>query len=83
MEMQKRRELHVWPSSDINGAIIELTEISIPEKIRQSVLNTRIWRKSQSFGIRTTDLPFYESSVLTTLECGLKKKAYFDYTQHY
>src|SRR5215831_17171110 len=31
--VQKRRQLHVWPSGDINGATIELTEISIPEKV--------------------------------------------------
>jgi hypothetical protein len=28
-----RRELHVWPSDDRNGATIELTEISMPEKV--------------------------------------------------
>ena len=33
INVQKRRELHVWPFSDINGATIELTEISIPEKV--------------------------------------------------
>ena len=29
----QRRELHVWPSDDRNGATIELTEISIPDKV--------------------------------------------------
>ena len=33
INVQKRRELHVWPSRDRNGATIELTEISIPEKV--------------------------------------------------
>ena len=33
INVQKRRELHVWPSDDRNGATIELTEISIPEKV--------------------------------------------------
>ena len=33
ISVQKRRELHVWPSHDTNGATIELTEISIPEKV--------------------------------------------------
>src|SRR5215469_4546070 len=33
ISVQKRRELHVWPSGDKNGATIELTEISIPEKV--------------------------------------------------
>jgi hypothetical protein len=33
INIQKRRELHVWPSRDRNGATIELTEISIPEKV--------------------------------------------------
>jgi len=33
INVQKRRELHVWPSGDKNGATIELTEISIPEKV--------------------------------------------------
>jgi hypothetical protein len=33
ISVQKRRELHVWPSNDRNGATIELTEISIPEKV--------------------------------------------------
>src|SRR5215472_17142558 len=33
VNVQKRRELHVWPSDDRNGATIELTEISIPEKV--------------------------------------------------
>jgi len=33
ISVQKRRELHVWPSDDRNGATIELTEISIPEKV--------------------------------------------------
>ena len=33
INVQKRRELHVWPSGDRNGATIELTEISIPEKV--------------------------------------------------
>ena len=33
ISVQKRRELHVWLSDDRNGATIELTEISIPEKV--------------------------------------------------
>jgi hypothetical protein len=33
INVQKRRELHVWPSDDRNGATIELTEICIPEKV--------------------------------------------------
>jgi hypothetical protein len=33
INVQKQRELHVWPSRDRNGATIELTEISIPEKV--------------------------------------------------
>src|SRR5215470_11298948 len=33
INVQKRRELHVWPSGDRNGATIELTEICIPEKV--------------------------------------------------
>src|SRR5215470_3876451 len=33
INVQKRRELHVWPSGNRNGATIELTEISIPEKV--------------------------------------------------
>jgi len=33
ISVQKRRELHVWPSDDRNGATIELTEISVPEKV--------------------------------------------------
>jgi len=33
INVQKRRELHVWPSDDRNGATIELTEISLPEKV--------------------------------------------------
>jgi len=33
ISVQKQRELHVWPSDDRNGATIELTEISIPEKV--------------------------------------------------
>jgi hypothetical protein len=33
INVQKRRKLHVWPSDDRNGAIIDLTEISIPEKV--------------------------------------------------
>ena len=33
INVQKRRELHVWSSGDKNGATIELTEISIPEKV--------------------------------------------------
>jgi len=33
INVQKRRELHVWPSDDRNGATIELTEIRIPEKV--------------------------------------------------
>jgi len=33
INVQKRRELHVWPSGDKNGATIELTEISTPEKV--------------------------------------------------
>jgi hypothetical protein len=33
ISVQKRRELHVWPYDDRNGATIELTEISIPEKV--------------------------------------------------
>ena len=33
ISVQKRRELHVWPSDDRNGATIELTQISIPEKV--------------------------------------------------
>jgi hypothetical protein len=45
INVQKRRKLHVWPSDDRNGTIIDLTEISIPEKVVTSVLNTRIWRK--------------------------------------
>src|SRR5215467_280747 len=33
INVQKRRELHVWPSDDRYGATIELTEISLPEKV--------------------------------------------------
>ena len=33
INVQKRRKLHVWPSDDRNGTIIDLTEISIPEKV--------------------------------------------------
>jgi hypothetical protein len=33
ISVQKRRELQVWPSDDRNGATIELTEISIPERV--------------------------------------------------
>jgi hypothetical protein len=33
INVQKQRDLHVWPSDDRNGATIELTEISIPEKV--------------------------------------------------
>ncbi|HXP49903.1 MAG TPA: hypothetical protein VN922_08120 [Bacteroidia bacterium] len=33
ISVQKRRELHVWPYDDRNGATIELTQISIPEKV--------------------------------------------------
>jgi hypothetical protein len=32
-QVPKRRKLHVWPSDDRNGAIIDLTEFSIPEKV--------------------------------------------------
>lgn len=33
ISVRKRRELHVWPSGDRNGATIELAEISTPEKV--------------------------------------------------
>ena len=33
ISVQKRRELHVWPTGDIDGATIELAEVSTPEKV--------------------------------------------------
>ena len=58
INVQKRRELHVWPSGDKNGATIELTEISIPEK----VMTPGFGESHQSFGILTTDLVSHEGS---------------------
>ena len=64
ISVQKRRELHVWPSDDRNGATIELTEISIPEKVMTISIEHQDLESHQSIGILTTDLSFHQSSKL-------------------
>jgi hypothetical protein len=45
INVQKLRELHVWPSGDADGATIELAEISTPEKVVTISIEHRIWTK--------------------------------------
>ena len=63
INVQKRRELHIWPSNDINGATIELTEISIPEKVMTISIEHQDLEKVTK-ALEYLQLTFYESSQL-------------------
>jgi hypothetical protein len=81
INVQKRRKLHVWPSDDRNGTIIDLTEISIPEKVMTSFEHQDLEKVTKA--LEYLQLTSHSMKDLSSAGCGLRKKAYFDYTQHY
>src|SRR5215467_13876590 len=68
INVQKRRELHVWPSDDRNGATIELTEISIPEKVMTISIEHRDLEKVIK-AIEYLQLTSHSIRVLSYIDC--------------
>jgi hypothetical protein len=65
--VQTRRELHGWPTGEIDGATKELAEISTPGKVIRISIEHWNLEKVNKFGILTTTLTFDESSQLCRL----------------
>jgi hypothetical protein len=68
INVQKRRELHVWPSGDRNGATIELTEISIPEKVMTISIEHQDLEKVAK-ALEYLQLTSYSMRVLSYVDC--------------
>jgi len=68
INVQKRRELHVWPSGDRNGATIELTEISIPEKVMTIGIEHQDLEKVTK-ALEYLQLTSYPMRVLSYVDC--------------
>jgi hypothetical protein len=68
ISVQKRRELHVCPSDDRNGATIELTEISIPEKVMTISIEHRDLEKVTK-ALDYLELTSHSIRVLSYVDC--------------
>jgi len=68
INVQKRRELHVWPSGDRNGATIELTEISIPEKVMTISIEHQDLEKV-TIALEYLQLTSHSMRVLSYVDC--------------
>src|SRR5215467_13723039 len=68
INVQKRRELHVWPSGDRNGATIELTEITIPEKVMTISIEHRDLEKVTK-ALEYLQLTSHSIKVLSYVDC--------------
>ena len=66
--VQKRRELHVWPSDDRNGALIEIAEINTPEKVTTIGIEHRNLEKV-SKALEYLRLSSPSMKVLSYVEC--------------
>jgi hypothetical protein len=68
ISVQKRRELHVWPCGDRNGATIELAEISTPEKVTTISIENRQSEKV-SRALEYLQLTSHSMKVLSYVDC--------------
>jgi hypothetical protein len=68
ISVQKRRELHMWPTGDIDGATIELAEISTPEKVITISIEHRNLEKV-SKALEYLQLPSPSMKVLNYVDC--------------
>ena len=68
ISVQKRRELHVWPTGDTDGATIELAEISTPEKVITISIEHRNLEKV-SKALEYLQLPSPSMKVLNYVDC--------------
>jgi hypothetical protein len=68
ISVQKRRELHLWPSGDRNGATIELAEISTPEKVLTIGIEHRHLEKV-SRALEYLQLTSHSMKVLSYVDC--------------
>jgi hypothetical protein len=68
ISVQKRRELHVWPTDGIDGATIELAEISTPEKVITISVEHRNLEKV-SKALEYLRLPSPSMKVLNYVDC--------------
>ena len=67
ISVQKRRELHVWPTGDTDGATIELAEISTPEKVMTISIERRNLEKV-SKALEYLQLPSPSMKVLSYVD---------------
>ena len=68
INVQKRRELHVWPSDDRNGALREIAEINTPEKVTTIGIEHRNLEKV-SKALEYLRLSSPSMKVLSYVEC--------------
>jgi hypothetical protein len=68
INVQKLRELHVWPSGDTDGATIELAEISIPEKVVTISIEHRHLNKVNK-ALEYLQLASHSMKVLNYVDC--------------
>ena len=68
ISVQKRRELHIWPTGVIDGATIELAEISTPEKVITISIEHRILEKV-SKALEYLQLRSHSMKVLNYVDC--------------
>ena len=68
INVQKRRELHRWPSDDRNGALIEIAEINTPEKVTTIGIEHRNLEKV-SRALEYLQLSSPSMKVLSYVEC--------------
>lgn len=68
ISVQKRRELRVWPTGGIDGATVELAEISTPEKVITISIEHRNLEKV-SKALEYLRLPSPSMKVLNYVDC--------------
>lgn len=83
INVQKRRELYLWPSDDRDGALIEIAEISKPEKVTTIGVEHRNLEKV-SRALEYLQLSSPSMKVLSYVEClrvWVQEKRLFDNVQ--
>jgi hypothetical protein len=81
ISVQTRRELHVWPTGEIDGATKELAEISTPEKVIRIIIEhwnlEKVSKALEYLQLRSTSM-----KVLNYVDClkvWTEGKKYFDH----
>ncbi len=68
INVQKQRELHVWPTDDRDGALIELAEISTPQEVTTIGIEHKSLEKV-SKALQYLQLASRSMKVLNYVEC--------------